>query len=84
MKFNKDKLQLRLRSVPYMAHLLTADGLKPDPSKIKVIQFMQKPSDTAGVQRYLGFVNYLSRFLPKLSTLCEPLRKRTSENAEWD
>ena len=81
---NKDKLQLRLRSVPYMGHLLMADGLKPDPSKIKAIRFMQKPSDAAGLRRYLGFVNYLLRFFPKLSTLCEPLRKLISKNAEWD
>ena len=61
-----------------------ADGLKPDPLKIKAIQFMQIPSDAVGMQRYLGFINYLSRFLLKLSTLCEPLRKPTSKNAEWD
>ena len=84
LKFNKDKLQLILRSVPYMGHLLTADGLKPDISKIKAIQFMQKPSDAAGVQRYLGFANYLLQFLPKLSILCEPFRKLTSKHAEWD
>ena len=64
LKFNKDKLQLRLRSVPHMGHLLTPDRLKPDSSKIKAIQFMQNPGDAAGVQRYLGFVrdscqNYL-------------------------
>ena len=84
LKLNKDKLQLRLGSVPDMEHLITTDGLKPDPSKIKAIQFMQKCNDTAGVQRYLGFENYLSRFLSKLSTLSKSSRKLTSQNAEWD
>ena len=83
LKFNKDKLQLRLSSVPYMGHLITAEGLEPDPRKTQAIQFMQKPKDQAAVQRYLGFVNYLSKFLPKLSTLCEPLRELTKKNADW-
>ena len=81
LKFNKDKLQLRLSSIPYMGHLITAEGLKPDPRKTQAIQFMQKPKDQAAVQRYLGFVNYLSKFLPKLSTLFEPLRELTKKNA---
>ena len=77
LKFSKDKPHLRLSSVPYMGHLITAEGLKPDPQKTQAIQFMQKPKDQAPVQRYLGFVNYLSKFLPKLSTLCKPLRELT-------
>ena len=83
LKFNKDKLQLRLREVPYMGHLLTSDGLKPDPRKTLAIQHMKKPNDVAAVQRYLGFVNYLSGFLRKLSTLCEPLRKLTLKSNQW-
>ena len=37
LKFNKDKLKLRLTSVPYIGHLLTTRGLKPDPNKTEAI-----------------------------------------------
>ena len=30
-KLNKDKMKLRLDQVPYVGHLLTSQGLKPDP-----------------------------------------------------
>ena len=83
LKFSKDKLQLRLSSVPYMGHLITAEGLKLDQQKTQAIQFMQKPKDQAALQRYLRFVNYLSKFLPKLSTLCEHLRELIKKNADW-
>ena len=83
LKFNKDELQIRLSSVPYIGHLITSEGLKPDPQKTQAIQFMKKTKDPAAVQRYLGFVNYLSKFLLKLSTLCEPLRELTEKNADW-
>ena len=44
---------------------------------------MPSPVDVARVQRLLGFVNYLSKFLPKLSDVCEPLRKLTVKDTEW-
>ena len=75
VKLNKDKMKLRLAQVPYIVQLLTSEGLKPDPEKVKAIIEMPKPSDVAGVRRFIGFVNYLSKFLPILSEVCEPLRR---------
>ena len=47
LKFNKDKLQLRLRKILYVGHLFTLDGLKPDPCKLLMlaIRKMQSPND---------------------------------------
>ena len=36
LTLNKDKVHLRLTEVPYHGHVLTADGLKPDPKKVEV------------------------------------------------
>ena len=44
---------------------------------------MTKPNDVAGVRRIVGVVNYLSKFLPKLSDICEPLRTLTHQNVMW-
>ena len=54
-----------------------------DPGKIQVMLEMPKPTDVAGVQRLIGFVNYLSKFLPRLSDICEPLRKLMAKDVEW-
>ena len=35
VKLNKEKMKLRQDSVRYLGHLLTADGLKADPEKVK-------------------------------------------------
>ena len=42
---------------------------------------MPNPEDVSGVRRFFGFVNYLSKFLPSLSDLCEPFRKLTLKDA---
>ena len=72
-----------MKSVSYMGHLLTPEGVKADPAKVKAIIDMPVPHDVPSVQRLLGFVNYLSRFLPRLSHICEPLRRLTDKGAPW-
>ena len=63
-----------------MGQLFTSDGLKPDPMKVDAIANMPRPDDKKAVQRLLGCVNYLARFMPKLSEVSEPLRKLTEKN----
>ena len=86
LKFNKNKLRLKLDQVTYMGQLFTSEGLKPDPIKVEAIASMPRPDDKRAVQRLLGCVNYLSRFMPQLSKVSEPLRKLTEKNVmfTWD
>jgi hypothetical protein len=70
---NKDKFRLRETEVKYMGHVLTSVILKPDLSKVEAIIQMKSPTDVEGVRRVLGVVNYLARFMPNLSDLCEPM-----------
>ena len=62
-----------------MGHILTREGLRPDPIKVKAINDMPKPTNKKGVERILGFVNYLSRYLPKLAEVVAPLRQLTEK-----
>ncbi|CAG2232155.1 unnamed protein product [Mytilus edulis] len=54
IKINREKLVLRATEMPYIGHLLTAEGVKPDPEKIAAIVNMEKPTDVKGVQRLLA------------------------------
>ena len=70
LKLNLKKLRLRLLEVPYIGHLLTPSGVKLDPEKVCAVQEMPNPigriqaEKVKVVQRFLGFVNYLARFVP--------------------
>ncbi|KAJ8041760.1 hypothetical protein HOLleu_12664 [Holothuria leucospilota] len=44
---------------------------------------MPEPNDVPGVQRFVGMVKYLSKFLPSLSNKCEPLNRLTHNNTDW-
>ena len=67
----------REKGATYIGHLLTADGLRIHPEKVRAIEHMPKPTDVKAVQRLLGMVNYLAKFCPHLSDHCQPLRQLT-------
>ncbi|CAB3999653.1 Hypothetical predicted protein, partial [Paramuricea clavata] len=60
-------------------------GEHPDPAKVESILDMPAPTDTKGLKRFLGMVNYLAKFLPLLSDMTEPLRRLegSSCNEDW-
>ena len=75
IKLNPKKLQLRKQEVSYFGHVQTPDGLKPDPNKVKAIGAMPTPSNKKALQRLLGMITYLAKFLSNLSDVTEPLRR---------
>ena len=83
IKLNETKIALKQTSMPYIGHLLTAHGVKADPSKVDAITNLTKPTDVQGVRRILGMTNYLAKFLPKLSDVSAPLRELTRKDHDF-
>ena len=83
IRLNKVKFDFKCQQVTFIGHLLSSEGVKPDPRKIDAIVNMETPVDVQGVQRLIGMVKYLSKFPTNLSELCQPLRKLTHKDAEW-
>ena len=65
-----------------MGHIVTLNKLKADP-KLKFYWKMENPTDVAGVQRFIGTVNYLVHFLPNLSSICDELRQLIKKDVEF-
>ena len=83
IKLTKDKLELKCKEVAFHGHLLTSEGLKVDPGKVKAIMTMPRPTSAEEVSRLSGMVNYLSRFLPNLSEVMKPLRDLAHKETVW-
>ena len=83
IKLNSNKINLRSRAVPFIGHVATDKGLCVDPAKVKAITEMPQPADVAGVQRLLGMVQYLAKFLPHLSDITKPIRDLTQKDVAW-
>jgi len=86
LKLNPEKLTVGAQQVEYFGHLITSEGLKPDPNKVKAIQNMPPPSDKKELQTLLGMITYLAKFAPQLSDLTKPMRDLLKDDSEfiWD
>lgn len=86
VKLNPEKSIICATEVSYFGHLLTADGIKPDPKKVAAVRDMEPPKDKGELETVLGMINYLSKFAPGLADVNAPLRQLLKESSEfvWD
>ena len=86
IKLNDEKLSVGVSEVTYFGHLLTSEGLKPDPSKIDAIRRMEPPKNRSELETFLGMVNYMAKFAPHLSEITSPMRALLGRGIEfvWD
>ncbi|KAL9987206.1 hypothetical protein ACROYT_G001477 [Oculina patagonica] len=83
LKLNRSKKNILTAEVPYIGHVLTSNGLKPDPSKVRAVEEMPSPADKPALLRFLGMVNYIGKFIPNLADLTQPLRELLHKEVEW-
>lgn len=69
--------------MPYLGHVISRDGLKPDPNKIAAIKVMKSPTNQKELKRFLGMVSYLSKFLPSISQTTSKLRELDKKDSDW-
>lgn len=62
-----------MQETTFLGHRILADRICPDLSKIKAIAELSAPKDVSGVRSFLGMVNYLRKFVPRLSETFAPI-----------
>ena len=55
LKLNEKKARLRQQEVPFIGHVLTPAGLKPDLCKVEAIEQMPDPTDVHSLHRFLAW-----------------------------
>ena len=67
----------------YIGHKLTQEGIKPDNEKDRAINDMPASTDKKRVERLLGTVKYLGKFIPNLAAVTEPIRALLRKEVEF-
>ena len=74
VKLNYDKLQCKQSEVDFFDETYYISGHKPARSKVSAIAAMPSVTNKKQVQLFIGMINYLSMFLPRLSEFAEQSR----------
>ena len=63
IKLKPSKCQFGRGEVPYLGHIVSKDGVKPDPAKIRAVQEFPTPRNIHEVRSFLGLANYYRKFV---------------------
>ena len=81
LRLNPKKCVFGVTSGKLLGHIVSESGIEVDPDKIKAIQEMPMQKTEKDVRGFIGKLQYISRFIAKLTVICDPvfkLLKRTS------
>ena len=80
---NREKCVFRQSSVKFLSHVVGKEGVTADPEKTSAIRNMETPQSVSDLRRFLGMVNQLGKFSPRISELNQPLRELLSNKKAW-
>ncbi|PIK59784.1 hypothetical protein BSL78_03239 [Apostichopus japonicus] len=73
--FNPDKCEIKQPSIKFFGQIYDAQGVHPDPSKVKAMKAIEKPNNVKELQQFLGITTYMAPFIPDLSNHTASLRE---------
>ena len=70
----------------FLGHVISREGMKVDPQKVKAVSEWLRPSSVTEVRSFLGMVGYYRRFMKDFSKIALPLTNllRKATKFEWD
>lgn len=73
LKISFDKCQFCLPKVKYLGHIVSANGVSPDPDKIEAVTSWPQPTHLKALQSFWGFCGYYRRFIANYAAIVRPL-----------
>ena len=84
LKLNPKKTTLVSREVNYLGHVVSAEGVKPDPKKVRAVMQLAAPTTVREVRAFLGLAGYYRRFIDAFAAIAAPLYALTKKNARFE
>lgn len=69
----KSKCSFAQRSLEYLGHIISSQGVATDPKKIETVANWPSPTDACQLRGFLGLAGYYSKFIKNYGLLSRPL-----------
>ncbi|KAL2083812.1 hypothetical protein ACEWY4_021585 [Coilia grayii] len=85
LTLNMKKSQFCRKSLKFLGHLVSAEGIQADPEKTTAVQQYPVPTTLKSLQRFLGMAGWYHRFVPNFSQIAVLLNalKRKGAKFRW-
>jgi hypothetical protein len=72
-----------LKEVPFLGHIISAEGIAVDPSKVQELLDWKSPRSVKQIHSFLRLVGYYRRFIPNFSKIVKPMTKLLEKEAKF-
>ena len=84
LKLKPSKCDLLRKEVLFLGHLVTSEGVKPNPLKVDAVQDWPVPKNLTAVRAFLGLCSYYRRFIKGFATIASPLNRLLEAGQAFD
>jgi hypothetical protein len=71
-----------LKEVPFLGHIISAEGIIVDPSKVQEVLDWKSPKSVMQIRNFLRLTGYYCRFIPNFSKIAKPMTKLLEKEAK--
>lgn len=73
LKLQPDKCEFLHKEIAYLGHIISDQGVRPNPDKIEAITKIPVPRNQKDVKSFISLASYYRKFIPHFSQLSKPL-----------
>jgi hypothetical protein len=81
-KFNK--CEFWMEKVAFLGHVLSAEGMAVDPSKVESVTKWEQPLNVTDIRSFLGMAGYYRRFIENFSNIASLMTELLKNNTKFE
>ena len=83
LQVNPEKCQFCRKSLKYLGHVVTPDGICTDPDKVESVVKYPPPTNLRTLRQFLGLISWYRRYIPSFSKTAAPLTRLLRKDQRW-
>ncbi len=83
LKLKPSKCHIFQTKIKFLGHIVSDNGIGPDPDKVKAILNMEIPTNVTKLQSFLGLVGYYRKFIHSFADICHNLHELTKISSDF-